>query len=193
MEEKKRENVISISKIIATIFSLAAFVWIIVQITHTHYQAQIENYKLLVENYRNENTDIRAKAEGLFEPALWKVDTIVSFLDTNGIQKFDGSISLAGGKVEFTVYKIDPELNGATLIYKNEISGIIIFAYKFHRVDEPLDRFAKININVAFKKDRYEFSIDKQKYYLMIFRSVKNKDLIIGKVFILNPLYKPIE
>jgi len=183
-------NVIQTVKIAAvTVFSVVGFAWGIWQFAASHYEAQIESLKAALIETRSTYEVLSRKAEGLLEPQLWKVDIILYDSSRSAIEAMHNTMFLHGGRIRFTIKKVDMVKRRVWIEYYNSINGIQEFFFESRPMDKPLHRVLRTTLVMTIYEDKFEFSVEDQKYYLQLRRERPRAEALVLEVYRLHPLY----
>jgi hypothetical protein len=178
-----------------TVITLVGFAWVIWQFAASSYKAQVESYEAQVKSLEvafseatNTYKEILRRAEDLLEPQLWRVDTITFDQFGNAYESASNPLYMYGGLVRFKVNKIERDKKRITGTYRNEISGI---PYHWDNLS-PVTRVLDQTLTLILDKDKFEFSVNEQKYYFQVTIPDADSQMIVLNVYKLNPLFKSV-
>ena len=165
-KDKKKHSIIIISPktTLAVIVTVLGLVWIVWQMSSSHHRAEIESLQQTLTSVTNAYQLLSSKTSGLLEPRLLYVDTL----------RFDALtiIYVLGGRVSFAVSLKE---NYLFLGYHNTIDS------------ESYD----ISLRPS---ERFEFQAKQRTYYIVFeFSEIRDFDVVISKIYELQPLYRPTE
>lgn len=157
--------------------------------TKAKYQLQIDSYRTALQDL----APLMAASKILREPMLWKSDTIRYKARKDGyhlVVSGTGKIILRGGSVYFIPIAVDLDEMRISLRYQNKTSGIMVFdRTRGPKATNP-QPVNSLDIVMDLGRDRYEFFIEEQPYYLAV-EYVEAISSFVFDVFKLEPLYMP--
>lgn len=175
----------------ATFIGLFTLVWVTWQFAASNYEAQIESLKTALIETRSTYEVLSRKAEGLFEPQLWKVDTVRFDMSSLNRDNMAGTMFLQGGRVRFEI-RWAVGKRRIRVRYTNDISGVWAIDTTSEGGKESRLLLNSVDLTLSLDKDKFEFSISDQRYYLSVSMPNPDSKLAVISVFRLNPLYKPV-
>ncbi len=177
----------------AVLLTIATGIW---YWARSHYEAQIESYRVQVEVLElafAEASSVFDKtlelANELREPQLWRVDTVYFNANGYGVEAANNPLRMYGGLVKFSFRFLHRSERLVEGTYGNEISGI---PYKFIE-PSPRTTIPLQDLHLMVGKGRFEFAVGEINYYLHLTAIDSAQTALAVHVYKLNPLYLPGE